>query len=117
MQLHPNDRDSFTRDVIKQVLEDKKVIGLGEAWDDKNGNPVDFPRQFSEDMQIGDIVLIRHTIHPIALVEVTTPAWSAEDDEIDENFDWFPLRRGIRILGLYTKKEETILKKALAKKK
>lgn len=116
MQLHPNDRDSFTRDVIKQVLEDKKVIGLGEAWDDKNGNPVDFPRQFSEDMQIGDIVLIRHTIHPIALVEVTTPAWSAEDDEIDENFDWFPLRRGIRILGLYTKKEETILKKALAKK-
>lgn len=116
MQLHPNDRDSFTRDVIKQVLEEKKVIGLGEAWKDKNGNPVDFPRQFSEDMQIGDIVLIRHTIHPIALVEVTTSAWSAEDDEIDENFDWFPLRRGIKILGLYSKKEEHILKNALAKK-
>lgn len=115
MQLHPDNRDSFTPDVIKEILTKAKVIGLGEGWPNVNGNPVDSPRQFTEDMNIGDIVLVRHTMHPIALVEITTKAWYAEENEIDESFDWFPLRRGVKVLGFYSKKEEQILKKALAK--
>ena len=116
MQLHPNDRQTFTNDLVKRIIQEKKVIGLGEAWKDKNGNDVDFPRQFSENMKIGDIVLVRHTINPIALVEVASDAWCANDDEIDEELDWFQLRRNIKILGFFSEEEQNILDKALSKK-
>ena len=109
MQLHPNDRQTFTNDLVKRIIQEKKVIGLGEAWKDKNGNDVDFPRQFSENMKIGDIVLVRHTINPIALVEVASDAWGANDDEIDEELDWFQLRRNIKILGFFSEEEQNIV--------
>lgn len=117
MQLHPNDRNSFSAKKIIDILKNAKVIGLGEAWNDSNGTPVDFPRQFKEDMQIGDVVLIRDTMHPIALVKITSMAWYAKEDEIDESFDWFPLRRGIEILGFFSKNEEELLNNALEQKK
>jgi hypothetical protein len=38
IQLNPNDRLDI--DKIKLILTTKQVIGMGESWNDKNGNPV-----------------------------------------------------------------------------
>jgi len=52
LQLQPEDKISI--ETIKNVLKIKKVIGLGDYWEDKNGNPVSDPTFFKKDMKIGD---------------------------------------------------------------
>ena len=54
IQLHPDDKLEI--DTIKSILTTKKVIGMGESWNDKNGNPVNDPKWFRDDMKIGDVV-------------------------------------------------------------
>lgn len=110
MQLHPSDR--LPVETIKSILEELHVIGMGSGWNDKNGNPVADPDMFRDQMKIGDIVLIRDTIHPIALVRVISDSYN---DDVDENFDWFELRRNVEIIDFYNdrikKLKESILKK------
>jgi len=105
IQLHPDDRLDI--DTIKSILSTKQVIGLGESWNDKNGNPVNGPKWFRDDMKIGDIVMVRDTITPVALVKVTGIAFL--EPNVDDEFDWFPLRREIELLGYYEQSDNEIL--------
>lgn len=110
IQLHPN--ESLKVETIKSILTQKQVIGMGDSWVDKNGNKVNDPKRFKEDMKIGDVVMVRDGSTPIALVKVIGDAYS--EPNVDEDLDWFPLRRKIEILGFYEREEEllqNILKK------
>ena len=89
MQLHPNAPD-FNRE--KEILEQKRVIGLGD-WPEGKGQIA----QFKQEMSIGDIVLIKLGTQPIALVEVTGEHESIK--EVNEELDWFPHRRNIKVVA------------------
>jgi 5-methylcytosine-specific restriction protein B len=94
IQLHPDDKSSFSPELIIKILEEKSVIGLGE-WE-KGEDQI---TQFKEKMAIGDIVAVKQGSIPIALVKVIGDAYF--EQEIDEDFDWFPNRRKIEIIDLY----------------
>lgn len=94
IQLHPNDRQNFPPEVIREILVQKLVIGLGE-WEDGEATR----NQFIDRMSIGDIVAIKEGSVPIALVKVIGDAYF--ERTIDNNFDWFPNRRPIEILEFY----------------
>jgi hypothetical protein len=65
MQLHPNNRNEVNRDEVVKILTEKKIIGLGAEWANDRGQP----KKFSNEIQIGDIVLIRSD-GPLALVKI-----------------------------------------------
>jgi 5-methylcytosine-specific restriction protein B len=111
IQLHPDDRLHI--DTIKSILCTKQVIGLGESWNDKNGNPVSDPKWFRDDMRIGDIVMVRDTITPVALVKVVSHAYNEKSP--DKEFDWFDQRRKIEVLDFYRKSDEEVLNRQLKK--
>ena len=94
IQLHPDDKNSFSPELILKILEEKSVIGLGE-WE-KGEDQI---TQFKEKMAIGDIVAVKQGSTPIALVKVIGDAYL--EQEVEENFDWFPNRRKIEIIDLY----------------
>lgn len=94
IQLHPDDKNSFSPELILQILEKKSVIGLGE-WE-KGKDQI---TQFKEKMAIGDIVAVKQGSTPIALVKVIGDAYFEE--EVEADFDWFPNRRKIEIIDLY----------------
>lgn len=97
IQLHPDNRLSV--DTLIAILKTKLVIGLGDAWNDKNGNPNGAPEIFKNEMQIGDIVMVRDTITPVALVQIEGNAFLEQNT--DDDFDWFNLRRNIKIIAFY----------------
>ncbi|WP_417942196.1 McrB family protein [Flavobacterium sp. RS13.1] len=103
MQLHPDDRLSV--ETVVSILETKQVIGLGDSWKDKNGNPNIAPEVFENQMKIGDIVMIRDTITPVALVRIESKAFL--ENKTNEDFDWFNLRRNITLVAIY---EDSIAK-------
>jgi len=94
IQLHPDDKSSFSPELIIKILEEKSVIGLGE-WE-KGEDQI---TQFKEKMAIGDIVAVKQGSTPIALVKVIGDAYFEE--EVEADFDWFPNRRKIEIIDLY----------------
>jgi 5-methylcytosine-specific restriction protein B len=94
IQLHPDDSSSFNSELIKEILSEKGVIGIGE-WD-KGEDKIN---QFKDRMAIGDIVAVKEGSIPIALVKVIGNAYI--EREIDEDFDWFPNRRRVEILDFY----------------
>jgi len=93
MQLHPDNKTDFPREKIKQILLDKKIIGLGE-WDNGQSQI----NQFNNDMAIGDIILIRAD-GPMALVEIIGAA--EYTDDTNKDLDWFCHRRQVRVLAFY----------------
>lgn len=99
--------DKFDADTIRSILTTKQVIGMGISWDDKNGNPVSDPERFKNEMKIGDVVMVRDGSEPIALVKVIDDAY--EERSVDKNFDWFPLRRKIEVLGFFDREEKQLL--------
>lgn len=109
--MHPDDRLSV--DTVKSILTEKHVIGMGEAWEDKKGNPVKDPEYFKKDMHVGDIVMIRDGSTPIALVKVVGQAYI--ENNTTEGFDWFKLRRKIEVLGFYEESDKKILKQILSR--
>jgi hypothetical protein len=109
IQLHPDERLDI--DTIKSILTEKQVIGMGDSWNDKNGNPVNDPKWFRNDMKIGDVVMVRDGSTPVALVKVNGNAYV--EPNLDEDFDWFALRRKIEVLGFYGDQEKTILNQIL----
>ncbi len=56
----------FTIDQIKDIVLRDKIIGTGE-WEDRKSNQC---KQFKEVIEIGDVVMVRNGVTPIALVEV-----------------------------------------------
>lgn len=110
IQLHPDNK--LQVDTIKSILTIKQVIGMGESWEDKNGNSVNDPKWFKADMKIGDVVMVRDGSTPIALVKITGNAYV--ESNTDDNFDWFRLRRQIENLGFYEEDEKKLLKQTLS---
>ncbi|MDM1551185.1 McrB family protein [Empedobacter falsenii] len=111
IQLHPDNK--LQVDTIKSILTIKQVIGMGESWEDKNGNSVNDPKWFKVDMKIGDVVMVRDGSTPIALVKITGNAYV--ESNTDDNFDWFRLRRQIENLCFYEEDEKKLLKQTLSK--
>lgn len=109
IQLHPDERLNI--DTIKSILTTKQVIGMGESWNDKNGNPVNDPKWFKDNMKIGDVVMVRDGSTPVALVKVISTAYI--EPNIDEDFDWFKLRRKTENLGFYGEGDKKLLNNIL----
>lgn len=93
-QLHPDDRDTFNETRIRELLEQRAVIGLGQ-WDDGEA----IRSQFFDEMRVGDIVAVKNGSTPIALVRVASEAYVAKN--VNEELDWFPNRRNIEVLDYY----------------
>lgn len=91
MQLHPNNRNWGNEE---KLLKDTGLIGLGD-WKEKAKKQQNL---FENNMSIGDIVLIKRGITPLALVEVTGAY--EYSDQIDELI-WFQRRRKIKVIDWY----------------
>lgn len=94
IQLHPDDSSTFTPELIKRIVIEKGVIGLGE-WE-KGEDKI---KQFKNKMSIGDIVAVKQGSTPIALVKVLGNAYF--ERIIDDDFDWFPNRRKVEVIDFY----------------
>jgi 5-methylcytosine-specific restriction protein B len=90
MQLHPNNKDEVKREDVYKILTDKKIIGLGAQWENDRGQP----QKFSDEIKIGDIILIRSD-GPLALVKVTGKCIKNDKDDV-----WFELIRKIEVISL-----------------
>ncbi|GBU20707.1 endonuclease [Fibrobacteres bacterium R8-0-B4] len=104
MQLHRGNQSKFTIDVIKKIITDKSVIGLGDPEEDPEHpwqSGFGQLKNFKEVMDIGDIVAVRQGGTPIALVEVTGDWEPVDPAERNEDFDWFYFKRGIKIIDFY----------------
>lgn len=108
LQLHPAKRLSIYK--IKFILKEKQIIGMGDSWEDKKGKLVNDPKSF-KGMNIGDVVMVRDTITPVALVKVTGNYY--KEPNVNKDFDWFVLRRKIEVLGFYDEEEKVILNRIL----
>jgi 5-methylcytosine-specific restriction protein B len=94
IQLHPDNRKDFSNKVIREILSEKKIIGLGE-WEEGEKQR----EQFQNNMKIGDVVVVKSGKTPIAIVEVLGQSYYEENT--NKNFDWFSFRRKIEILEFY----------------
>lgn len=88
MQLHPTG-DSIDRNGVMDVLR-KGVVGMGDRWDNDGGQP----RRFSDEAQIGDVIMIRNN-GPVALVEITSDIRENDDQGL-----WFKIARSVRLLDV-----------------
>jgi 5-methylcytosine-specific restriction enzyme B len=109
IQLHPD--EPLEVETIKSILTEKKVVGMGDSWDDKNGNPVIDPQMFKNDMKIGDVVMVRDGSDPVAIVKVVGDPYL--ESKVNYDYDWFSLRRQIEILGFFEKEEKKLLEDTL----
>ncbi|WP_298527562.1 AAA family ATPase [uncultured Christiangramia sp.] len=112
LQMHPSDSAKFKQEKLVQILQEKKVVGMGESWKNKNGDLVSDPTHFKNDMKVGDVILIRDGSRPIALVQIKGN-WYIEN-KINEEFDWFRLRRPIKLLKIYDNSDKGLLRKILS---
>ncbi len=90
MQMHPDDQN-FSSENLHLILENKKIIGLGE-WAGGQSEMDDFVRR----MQVNDIVAMKNGGKLIALVQIIGGAYKVTDDESETN--WVVYRRPIRVL-------------------
>lgn len=111
IQLHPNER--LPIDVIKSILKELQVIGMGESWNDKHGNPINHPTEFKRSMKIGDVVMVRDGSTPIALVKVISDSYIEQN--VKDDFDWFSLRRKIELISFFEQSDAELLKRILKK--
>jgi 5-methylcytosine-specific restriction protein B len=101
MQLHPDDRKEVNRDEVLKIITEKRIIGLDKEWGNDRGQPY----KFSNDMKIGDIVLVRSD-GPLALVKVSSHCDDNEDEKV-----WFKLKRSIEIISIEGNKFKNRFKK------
>jgi len=90
MQMHPDDQN-FSAENLHLILENKKIIGLGE-WAGGQSEMEDFVNR----MQVNDIVAMKNGGKLIALVQVIGGSYKVTDDESETN--WVVYRRPIRVL-------------------
>ena len=93
IQLHRQNVDEFSDDQLKQILTQKKVIGVGISNSSK--------QKFETECAIGDVVLVKKGATPVALVKITGNVETLTSEQIDTNLDWFEVRRTIDILEFY----------------
>jgi len=86
------EKEGHTQEPEKKLLEEFGIIGVGEDKDR-------YIRQFTEDMKLGDIVVVRRGGKAIALVEVIGEvSEKKKDKDAKKRLDWFKYRREIRVL-------------------
>jgi 5-methylcytosine-specific restriction protein B len=102
MQMQPDDKLSI--ETLIEIIQSKKIIGLGETWNDKNGNPVSDPSVFKNEIKVGDVVMVRETITPVALVRIESNSFI--EKKSNYNFDWFTLRREIELLAIFDESKD-----------
>lgn len=90
MQIHPDDQ-SFSDDQLYKILENKKIIGLGE-WE--KGQEV--ISTFINTVEVNDIVAIKNGSKLVALVQVIGGAYKVNNDQSETH--WIKHRRPVRIL-------------------
>lgn len=90
MQMHPDDK-SFADEHIYSILENRKIIGLGE-WE--NGKPA--ISTFKHEMSVNDVVAIKTGAKLIALVQVIGGQYEVKNDTSE--IGWIIHRRPIRVL-------------------
>ncbi|WP_460928021.1 pyruvate kinase [Pseudomonas sp. MC6] len=90
MQIHPNEK-SFADEYVFEILEHKKIIGLGN-WDDGKGTIHDFRTK----MNVNDIIAIKNGAKLVALVQVIGGWYEVKKEETE--FGWIKNRRPIRVL-------------------
>lgn len=90
MQMHPDDK-SFADDHLYSILENRKIIGLGDWYEGES-----MISAFKDDMKVNDIVAIKNGSKLIALVQVIGGAYTINDDSSE--IGWIEHRRPIRIL-------------------
>lgn len=83
-----NGAEKFNKDQVENVIRKNKIIGTGE-WPDQK----DQCRSFKEEIQRGDVVLVRDGMTPITLVEVISDNYTT--GSVYEN------TRDINILAWY----------------
>lgn len=93
IQLHRQNVDEFSIAQLKQILTEKKVIGVGIGNTSK--------QKFEKECAIGDVVLVKKGATPVALVKITGNAETLSSEQIDAKLDWFEVRRTIDILEFY----------------
>lgn len=94
MQLHPN--KDIGVDVVKEILNQKHVIGLGTTNRDAS--------DFKSRLAIGDVVTVRHGKQPVALVRVKSDFETVTNT--NPELDWFELRRNVDVLEMYEGDDE-----------
>ena len=90
MQMHPDD-PSFSKENLYPILENKKIIGLGDWVDGK-----EVLLNFINKIEVNDIVAIKNGSKLIALVQVIGGAYKVDDDQSE--MGWIKHRRPVRIL-------------------
>ena len=91
IQLHPGD-SSWKKEDILRIVTEYQYIGLGDKWENDKGQP----DLFRNNINIGDIVLVRHQ-GPLCLVEVIGNCETNLNP--DPSLLWFNLKRKIRLLS------------------
>ena len=91
MQLHPGSNSSFSQEDVLKILNRYGVVGMGEAWENDNGQP----KQFAEDMHEGDVIGIRENGF-VALVRVKGPC---RKNKKQNDLNWFDIVRPVEILS------------------
>lgn len=92
IQLHPNDQSEIGRAEVVKILRDTGYIGVGSEWDNGDSQV----RQFSEEVQLGDVVLVRSN-GPLALVQIIGQL--EYDEQSRDRLDWFENRRKVKVLA------------------
>ena len=88
MQLEPGE-NKLGYEKVKEIVS-QNVIGMGK-WEEKSSQQ----DKFQNEMQIGDVVLIKSGKTVVALVQVIGDYFEKNDDDF-----WFSRRRNIKILEL-----------------
>lgn len=91
MQMFPGDDRAFADSHLCEILEHKKIIGLGN-WDEGKSQIPDF----QEKMKVNDVVAIKNGQQLIALVQVIGGWYEVKDDTSE--MGWIENRRPIRVL-------------------
>lgn len=97
MQVHPN---NLTWEKEKELLTNEHLIGVSNKTNNETTISL-----FRDEMQIGDVVLIRRKSIPIALVMVIGDAEYKKIDDNEIRLDWFEWRRKIKVLDFYNENE------------
>ncbi|MDM8541274.1 AAA family ATPase [Desulfococcaceae bacterium HSG9] len=129
MQVHPNEPDRNERKKYTEAALNRKIIGLDiksslgpngqnnkplDEWDDSDfegcianhikagigqGGVARVLKQFRDEIQDKDIVLVRYGATPVALVKIEDDCFFSDDDLDD--YIWFRHRYKAKILGYY----------------
>ena len=92
MQMHPDDKQ-FAEAHVYSILENKKIIGLGN-W--RKGEENGTIESFRNEMRVNDVVAIKNGEKLVALVQVIGGWYEVKEDTSD--IGWIENRRPIRVL-------------------